>query len=1350
MAQTLGQMVIKLGLDSSAFGKGLQGAQKAAKSTMAEMKADMSIAAATGDKIDVLAAKQRGLMKEIQAQANVMKQAQSDYNKSFDQSTGLATADTAAKAKAMNEATMKLAQFQKQAVKAAGEEAVLRTKTTGLSGAVNTLGKGLTGAGKSLSSFGMKATMGVTVPIVTAFAAATKKAMAFQNQMIVIKNLLTTGGESSANAIKEVNEMQTQAVKLSNHYGVSVEKISQGYEDLVRRGYSGSQAVGAMKSELQGALASGDDFNDVVKVASETIEAFGLRTDKAGHQIQSTSKMAAITKSTVNQLAYAADMTATDFQGIGYSMSYVGATAKQAGYGISETSAALGILANNGLSSQKAGTGLRKVLISLTNAAGKIDAKNSVLAKLGIKKDEIMDAHGNLRSLSTVMDVLNKHTAGMSSTKKGIVFNSLFGTTGQQAGMILASNSAALAKLNKQVAAAAKTNYVGQLSEKNLASAQNQLRVFKETISNLGMVLAQDLLPTITPILGDVKKLADKFANLDPKMRKTIVTWLALAAAVGPFSVALGGVSQVFGKTSTKLIGMIANVRKYSAEMKMAQTVTGVTSSTLGQTANVWDRLAGAFGATTPAATTAAGAISKTGAAATTATAGTAGLVEKGALLSSTFSSVGLVLAATAGAVTVGYGAWKLFGEAAWNSLGRTREWGSDVGKTASDAAEKFTSYNTRVSSALSDTTHSAQENARAVSNAFDGMVKSTSASIKKQLANAKELADSLHDDAAAADLMAGAESRNSKQKKTLSQMKGLATRVKAINAEIEKTGSGNSEQATIIANSQLQMTEKQVKTLGISAKAQRQVLKAEMGEYGSASKDQLKGWLESTRVALSKARGMQADDVANLKKSLKEKKISQSEYNTTYARLTDDADSNTQRYSQSAIGLMKKLKMSDAQIKAYLTDGTNGLAMTSKSANEAMDMFEAAGSKATKSGKTITIAMKGLKGDVKKAAETWNGIDLVDIDGKMKTNAVETMQKAVKSGKDWNAIKLLLQEGKMSTNAQDVVAEALAANKQWGDLKWIEDELNLSSNAKIQVADAMVANGQWNTSYWKEAEMWALNKTDTGVIEALVSEDRWEKLTPKQQQLIAQAKTAAGLKKAMQDAGVWNSYADKAHIAKLIAKDETARAVQAAINNLARLDGKTATTYIDTVHRTVAGSSAGLSSAHKNQGISAWAKGTDNFDGGPAIVNDQPGPTFREYVSDPVMGDFIPSRRNTFIPYLSKGAKIFRASITKAMFPGIPQFAGGLNIPASATPLRMAREFSSQQATPVNNTVVAVDNGAVVEALNGVMTLLGRILNKDQDVYIDKTKAGAVLTPEVTKNQNRLTKISNRNKGRV
>lgn len=83
-----------------------------------------------------------------------------------------------------------------------------------------------------------------------------------------------------------------------------------------------------------------------------------------------------------------------------------------------------------------------------------------------------------------------------------------------------------------------------------------------------------------------------------------------------------------------------------------------------------------------------------------------------------------------------------------------------------------------------------------------------------------------------------------------------------------------------------------------------------------------------------------------------------------------------------------------------------------------------------------------------------------------------------------------------------------------------------------------------------------------------------------------------------------------------------------------------------------------------KNASKNGWkpkAKGTDYFQGGLAMVNDQKGiPDPRELVIDKGMA-FIPEGRDVILP-LSRGAKVYTASQTKAIMKGIgiPHYADG------------------------------------------------------------------------------------------
>lgn len=186
---------------------------------------------------------------------------------------------------------------------------------------------------------------GVT-PIIKGIGAAAvdgaQKASDLQNAYVKTFSLLTIGGEKAAETTKNVAKMQAEGKEMSVQYGVSQQKIADGYQELIKRGYSSSQALGSMKTMLQAIVASSEDFNDVVHNSTAALEAFGMKVD-------GTKKMAENTKKAVNEMAYAADMTATDFNSLGVAMEYVGSSAKSLGLNIGETASAIGILSNNGL-----------------------------------------------------------------------------------------------------------------------------------------------------------------------------------------------------------------------------------------------------------------------------------------------------------------------------------------------------------------------------------------------------------------------------------------------------------------------------------------------------------------------------------------------------------------------------------------------------------------------------------------------------------------------------------------------------------------------------------------------------------------------------------------------------------------------------------------------------------------------------------------------------------------------------------------------------------------------------------------------------------------------------------------
>ncbi|WP_081042685.1 phage tail tape measure protein, partial [Lactococcus lactis] len=382
-------------------------------------------------------------------------------------------------------------------------------------------------------------------------------------------------------AQENVNKMQEQGSELSVKYGKTQKEIADGYQELIKRGYTSSQALAALPTMLQASVASGDDFTDVVHNSTAALESFGMRSnDVAG--------MTKNTKEAVNQMAYAADMTATDFQSMGVAMEYVGASAHQSKLSLSETASAIGILSNNGLEADKAGTGLRKVIVSLQSPSK--DAAEA-LSGIGLSTKDFVDQNGNMKSMTEIFGLLNQHTEKLSSFQKGQIFHALFGTTGQQAGAILSENVKQLGELDDKVKKSADgQGYVVNLANKNMQSTQNELKQFKAAGEAVLIMIGQKFLP----VLSDAAtSMAKAFNSKEGKQGlEEIASWIAeifqklvdTVKFIGEHKDFVVNTAKVFASiwAVNKIGDALAMVKKINNELKIMSGMNALSDALSG------------------------------------------------------------------------------------------------------------------------------------------------------------------------------------------------------------------------------------------------------------------------------------------------------------------------------------------------------------------------------------------------------------------------------------------------------------------------------------------------------------------------------------------------------------------------------------------------------------------------------------------------------------------------------------------------------------------------------------------------------------------------------------------------
>lgn len=364
-----------------------------------------------------------------------------------------------------------------------------------------------------------------------------------QQKWVTAKNLMVTGGEKAAEVTENLALMQKDAAKYSKEYGISQSEIADQYTNLIKRGYDSKSALGAMKDELEATRATGDEFSDVVDSASQALDAFGLRTSD-------TAQMAKNTHRVLNAMAYSADLTATGFKDLSTAMAYVSAPAKQAGWDIEQTSAAIGMLSNAGVEGSQAGTGLRKVIVSLTKPT---KGASEALKEAGLSVKDFQDKSGQLKPVDEIFKSINQKVAGWGSAKKGAFFKAIFGATGMQAASILAQTAGGLKDnddqltqlINNSRKAEEGSGYVHQLAQKNMQTTKMQLERLKMTFQDLAINMGKQMLPAINNVADAFSKWSVSKDGQD---------------AIKGISSAVGDVANAVSKHSKDIMGFFSGI----------------------------------------------------------------------------------------------------------------------------------------------------------------------------------------------------------------------------------------------------------------------------------------------------------------------------------------------------------------------------------------------------------------------------------------------------------------------------------------------------------------------------------------------------------------------------------------------------------------------------------------------------------------------------------------------------------------------------------------------------------------------------------------------------------------------
>jgi len=209
----------------------------------------------------------------------------------------------------------------------------------------------------------------------------------FEKEMSTVKAITSATG-------KEFAALESDAIRLGGATKFTASEVAQLQVAYGRLGFNTNEILDATEATLSLAAATGEDLAKSADIAGATVRGFGLDAKE--------------TIRVVDVMALSFNRSALDLNFFTESMKYVAPIARAAGSSVEETTALLGILADNGIRGSQAGTALRRIFAELSNDGRPLQERLDELGKKGLSLSDAFDEVG--RYAQTALLVLSNNT----------------------------------------------------------------------------------------------------------------------------------------------------------------------------------------------------------------------------------------------------------------------------------------------------------------------------------------------------------------------------------------------------------------------------------------------------------------------------------------------------------------------------------------------------------------------------------------------------------------------------------------------------------------------------------------------------------------------------------------------------------------------------------------------------------------------------------------------------------------------------------------------------------------------------------------------------------------------------
>jgi TP901 family phage tail tape measure protein len=344
-------------------------------------------------------------------------------------------------------------------------------------------------------------------------------------------DMMTTVGAISGATENQMSGLSETAQTLGLRTMFMSRDIASGMKYLAMAGNDANQIQEMISGAAMMANATGMELGGkggVADLLTNVMRTFKLEGQQAADIIGDQ-----LTKAVLSSNVSMSDLA----ESIKYSAASM-VTLKQQ---LPQVAAMIGTLGNAGIQGSMAGTSIRNMADYLTQSITNPNFKGAkVLAKLGLGKQDFVDANGDLQDFAVILEKIGTATQGLSTVDQNAVFKSIFGVRGMRAAVAIMRDTEGYFDLLNKI----QNNSAGFAEEvvrKRMETFAGKIEIVQSAAENL-MTTFSGALDKNPIIMGFLDMVSWAISQLRDLMATPFGPWIAGFAAIAAAGLKIGSI----------------------------------------------------------------------------------------------------------------------------------------------------------------------------------------------------------------------------------------------------------------------------------------------------------------------------------------------------------------------------------------------------------------------------------------------------------------------------------------------------------------------------------------------------------------------------------------------------------------------------------------------------------------------------------------------------------------------------------------------------------------------------------------------------------------------------------------